>query len=150
MGRDDVAAGIPEEAEDIEPEEIDAVEIDAVEIDAANLDAGELEDELAEDEEALEEEELDEEVVEAVHAEEAEREVLAPTEVEATLDEILRWRTEGEREEEPEVEQPAMLLQPDEIPHGPSGDEFVCRSCHLVKRRTQLVDLERMLCNDCA
>lgn len=29
------------------------------------------------------------------------------------------------------------------------GQEFVCRSCHLVKPRTQLADASRGLCRDC-
>ena len=33
---------------------------------------------------------------------------------------------------------------------GPDEEEFVCRSCFLVKRRTQLVDPDRLLCVDCA
>jgi hypothetical protein len=33
---------------------------------------------------------------------------------------------------------------------GPDEEEFVCRSCFLVKRRTQLANSERLLCVDCA
>ena len=28
-------------------------------------------------------------------------------------------------------------------------EEFVCNRCHLVKRKSQLADAERMLCRDC-
>src|SRR5256885_1535817 len=53
------------------------------------------------------------------------------------------------------------LLQPDEtgvdsvgslpVPVHPKGDdEFVCRSCYLVKHRSQLVDPSRQICLDCA
>jgi hypothetical protein len=28
-------------------------------------------------------------------------------------------------------------------------EEFVCTRCHLVKRKSQLADAERMLCRDC-
>jgi hypothetical protein len=28
--------------------------------------------------------------------------------------------------------------------------EFVCRSCYMAKRDTQLADPERLLCRDCA
>lgn len=34
------------------------------------------------------------------------------------------------------------------IPEQP--DEFTCRSCFLVKHRSQLKDRKKMLCNDCA
>ena len=30
------------------------------------------------------------------------------------------------------------------------GDEFVCRSCFLVKRASQLADRKKFLCVDCA
>lgn len=36
-------------------------------------------------------------------------------------------------------------------PEGPAGDEeFVCRSCFLVKRRAQLSDERKLICRDCA
>ncbi|HSK24264.1 MAG TPA: hypothetical protein VK906_13850 [Egicoccus sp.] len=37
----------------------------------------------------------------------------------------------------------------DEI-EGVREGEFVCRSCYMAKRETQLADPERMLCRDCA
>lgn len=36
-------------------------------------------------------------------------------------------------------------------PEGPASDEeFVCRSCFLVKRRAQLADERKLICRDCA
>ncbi len=40
-------------------------------------------------------------------------------------------------------------LDDDEV-DGIRDGEFVCRSCFLAKRETQLADPERMLCRDCA
>ncbi|MEX2504811.1 MAG: hypothetical protein WD378_08170, partial [Egicoccus sp.] len=37
----------------------------------------------------------------------------------------------------------------DEI-EGVREGEFVCRSCYMAKRETQLADPERMFCRDCA
>jgi hypothetical protein len=70
--------------------------------------------------------------------------------VEATLDEILRDRFEGEEEsaeEEPEAR--AVAASAEEV-RPRSADEFVCQSCFLVKHRTQLADPGQSLCRDCA
>ena len=32
----------------------------------------------------------------------------------------------------------------------PQANEFTCRSCFLVKHRSQLADKKKMLCRDCA
>jgi hypothetical protein len=104
--------------------------------------------------------------LEAVDAEEAEAEALAEAEegeeaengesevpelfadeVEPELDEILRRRTEVGLEVEP-----PLYVSPreiDQLPAGPGLDEFVCSSCHLVRRRTQLADTVRLVCRDC-
>lgn len=76
---------------------------------------------------------------------------------EASLDEILAKRTEGdadaseeeslltvEREEERGVETLAVKV----VPQQPT--EFVCKKCFLVKHRSQLADKKRMICRDCA
>jgi hypothetical protein len=36
------------------------------------------------------------------------------------------------------------------LPAPVAPEEFVCRSCFLVKRRTQLADPEQMWCRDCS
>ncbi|MGZ4673789.1 MAG: DUF4193 family protein [Ilumatobacteraceae bacterium] len=70
--------------------------------------------------------------------------------VEATLDEILRDRFEGEEESaEDEPEARAVAASAEELrPRG--ADEFVCQLCFLVKHRTQLADPGQSLCRDCA
>ncbi|MEX0592700.1 MAG: hypothetical protein WD358_06365 [Nitriliruptoraceae bacterium] len=44
---------------------------------------------------------------------------------------------------------PASLIA-DGDDDGLRAGEFVCRSCHLARRDTQLADSKRMLCRDCA
>lgn len=80
---------------------------------------------------------------------------------EPTLDEILKERSglaeteEGEEEEEEEQEDEdedndsltrrVLLGGKGEI----GKDEFVCKSCFLVKHRSQLAESRRQLCRDC-
>ncbi|MGO9343100.1 MAG: DUF4193 family protein, partial [Acidimicrobiales bacterium] len=71
--------------------------------------------------------------------------------VEASLDEILKERLVVEEADEEDEEVP----EPDDrseiadrvLPKQP--DEFVCRSCFLVKHPSQLADPKRVLCRDC-
>src|SRR5687768_7858901 len=82
--------------------------------------------------------------------------------VETSLEEFLqrKERRAGARVEEPDDEE-ALLEAIDEreareggtltvkvVPEQP--DEFTCRSCFLVKHRTQLKNKSKMLCADCA
>jgi hypothetical protein len=71
--------------------------------------------------------------------------------VEASLDVILKERLvvaedEEEDEETPDTEDRSETATK-VLPKQP--DEFVCRSCFLVKHPSQLADQERMLCRDC-
>ena len=71
--------------------------------------------------------------------------------VEASLDVILKERLVVEEVDEDDEE----LAEPDERADGvervlpKQPDEFVCRSCFLVKHPSQLADGTRMLCRDC-
>lgn len=70
--------------------------------------------------------------------------------VEASLDVILKERLVVE--DEPDDEEPADVEDRSEMservrPKQP--DEFVCRSCFLVKHPSQLADKKKMLCRDC-
>lgn len=78
--------------------------------------------------------------------------------VDASLEEILAKRAEGEAEPG-ESEDESMLAagRDDErvetlavkvVPQQPT--EFVCKKCFLVKHRSQLADKKRMICRDCA
>ena len=71
--------------------------------------------------------------------------------VEASLDVILKERLVVV-EEEPDDEELADVDDRSEttervLPKQP--DEFVCRSCFLVKHPSQLADKKKMLCRDC-
>src|ERR1035437_7752663 len=70
--------------------------------------------------------------------------------VEASLDVILKERlgVEGPEEDEDAPEPEDRTDGVDRVlPKQP--DEFVCRSCFLVKHPNQLADRKKMLCRDC-
>lgn len=89
--------------------------------------------------------------------EEAESDEVAPDQVESSLEEMLAKKDEGEAPPEEEAEDESMLTlergEPVEtvsvkvVPQQPT--EFVCKSCFLVKHRSQLADKKRMFCRDC-
>jgi hypothetical protein len=75
---------------------------------------------------------------------------------EASLDEILAKKTEGDGPEEETEDDSVLSLGREErvetlavkvVPQQPT--EFVCKSCFLVKHRSQLADKKRMFCRDC-
>jgi Domain of unknown function (DUF4193) len=80
----------------------------------------------------------------------------APDQAEASLDEILAKKAEGDGPEETEDDSMLALgreervetLSVKVVPQQPT--EFVCKSCFLVKHRSQLADKKRMFCRDCA
>ncbi|MGP0029232.1 MAG: DUF4193 family protein [Acidimicrobiales bacterium] len=70
--------------------------------------------------------------------------------VEASLDVILKERlvVEDEPEDEEATDQEDKTEGNERVlPKQP--DEFVCRSCFLVKHPSQLADKKKMLCRDC-
>jgi hypothetical protein len=70
--------------------------------------------------------------------------------VEASLDVILKERLVVEDEpEDDEVADVDDRAEPTERVRPKQPDEFVCRSCFLVKHPNQLADKKRMLCRDC-
>ena len=81
-------------------------------------------------------------------------EELHPDDVEEPLDVLLAERTAAERMDEDEAE-----LEDDDEPDNPADgggkivprrdDEFLCRSCFLVKPLSQLAKGEKDLCRDC-
>jgi hypothetical protein len=77
----------------------------------------------------------------------------AQEQAEASLDEILAKKESSpdEAEEESLVEtgreERVETLAVKVVPQQPT--EFVCKSCYLVKHRSQLADKKRMLCRDC-
>ena len=81
---------------------------------------------------------------------------------EASLDELLAERSKSRRGgEEAEEEEDLMSLVPEpdvaieevlpvKVIPVKDQEEFVCARCHLVKKKSQLVDEGRQLCRDCA
>jgi hypothetical protein len=113
-----------------------------------------LEDDLAPGVVEGEEETLIEEEPYTEEDEEEEEDLLAD-EKEPGLDEILRERFEVEIDvgkggaselddqmEDLEEEEPLKLVPK-------QADEFVCRSCFLVKKLSQMADKKRRICLDC-
>jgi len=82
-------------------------------------------------------------------------EELHPDDVEEPLDVLLHERTKADRLEEEATELEDEDLEPDEkgdvsarvVPR--QADEFLCRSCFLVKPLSQLARGEKDLCRDC-
>ena len=82
--------------------------------------------------------------------EEEEEEEPDDEDVEASLDVILKERlvVEDEPEDEEATDQEDKTEGNEHVlPKQP--DEFVCRSCFLVKHPSQLADAKKMLCRDC-
>ena len=85
--------------------------------------------------------------------EEDEDEELDEDDVEASLDVILKERLINDDEELIDDEEDVDVDEDKEdgirkvLPKQPG--EFVCQSCFLVKRMSQLADPERWLCRDC-
>jgi hypothetical protein len=73
---------------------------------------------------------------------------------ETSLDELLARRAEEKDEEEDEslldlaAEERPETLPTKVLPQ--QSNEFTCRSCFLVKHKSQLADRKRMICRDCA
>ena len=82
-------------------------------------------------------------------------EELHPDDVEEPLDVLLAERTAAERMDEDEAELEDDDLEPDSPIDGGGkivprrDDEFLCRSCFLVKPMSQLAKGEKDLCRDC-
>ena len=80
---------------------------------------------------------------------------------EASLEELLAERASARRsgdeaEEEDDImalasekDTPATTVLPSKVIPVKDEQEFVCKSCHLVKARSQLADEKRMYCRDC-
>jgi hypothetical protein len=162
---------MPKDVEEESPalEEEDVLEDDDLEVDLDDDDAIDDIDEDADDDDVdvavLDDDEdgIEEEVAEILTAspaavvektgeaeDEEEEEEPDDEDVEASLDVILKERLVVE--DEPEDEEAADQEDKSEgnervLPKQP--DEFVCRSCFLVKHPSQLADKKKMLCRDC-
>lgn len=90
---------------------------------------------------------------ETPEAEEVEVELDAAEEAESSWEELLAKRAEKADDED---EDSVFNLSPDDRVESlsvratpPQADEFICASCRLVKKKSQLADRKRRLCRDC-
>lgn len=154
--KDDLDESKVELEPDVDPDEDD---LEAADIDEADLDEDELDDddvplddgaepsveEDFEDEQSEEgtedTDDDDEETAEALDELEAEELQLLDEEVEDALlvDEAAELRA---------IRREELTLNVDA--QAQRSDEFVCRSCFLVKRISQLANKRKMICFDCA
>ena len=141
------------EEDDLEVDIDDEDALEDIEVDAL---ADDVDDVLDEDEEEAEVDEIltasPAAVVEKSGEgdEEEEEEEPDDEDVEASLDVILKERlvVEDEPEDEEATDQEDKTEGNERVlPKQP--DEFVCRSCFLVKHPSQLADKKNMLCRDC-
>lgn len=154
--------GLDDMPGDIDSDELDIVEdlpTDEIPEDIEEIEfEGEIEeDEIEEDVEVLAGEGGAKELPEEEEDEESEYE---GDEREPTLDEILKERSglaeeeageeEVEEEEDDDEDNDSLTRRVLLRGKGEIGeDEFVCKSCFLVKHRSQLADPRRRLCRDC-
>ncbi|MDA8315326.1 MAG: DUF4193 family protein [Actinomycetota bacterium] len=148
------------------PDDLDALdddlEIDETGADELDEDLGdELDEDLGDelDEEDVEEEEGEggataraERSTEEAEVEDEDEDEIDEEDVEASLDVILKERLVVVDDEPDDDEEGTDVDDRTEtgervLPKQP--DEFVCRSCFLVKHPSQLADKTRMLCRDC-
>jgi hypothetical protein len=140
---------------DLEEDEDDELDLDGdVDVDVVEDEVVEVEDEPARapskrgrsGDEGSEDE--DDDVVDL-------EEELHPDDVEEPLDVLLHERTTSDRLEEEANELEEEELEPDTPGEGTGrvvprrDDEFLCRSCFLVKPLSQLAKGEKDLCRDC-
>jgi len=164
----DMAKDLKEETAPVEEvdvlDDVDDLEVD---LDEDALEDIEEEDPLDDDVDVAviddEDDELEDEVAEILTAspaavvektgeaeDEEEEEEPDDEDVEASLDVILKERlvVEDEPEDEEATDQEDRTEGNERVlPKQP--DEFVCRSCFLVKHPSQLADKKKMLCRDC-
>ncbi len=153
----------PEDLDDLEDDDLDALDTDDDDLGTALVDDDD-DDVALEDDDALSDVADVAEVAVPVVTERAATTTEKPSEesdeeeedepededVEASLDVILKERLvvedEPEDDELTDVEDRAEGTER-VLPKQP--DEFVCRSCFLVKHPSQLADAKRILCRDC-
>ena len=124
----------------------------------------ELPEDLEEEEEDLEDAELDVDEIEEEEAALATDEEEDDDDEATSLDELLAQRAAARRgtddaDDEDDimalssesVEVDTTVAEPIPVKVAPVKEqkEFVCRSCFLVKSKSQLADADRVLCRDC-
>jgi hypothetical protein len=112
---------------------------------------------MEDNEELIEDEEIDEDEAPELEADDS---VPPPAaegeEVESIQDLLVKQEAREEEEEETEDDSVLALSREERLEPlavkvvPPQPTEFICKSCFLVKHRSQLKDKTRQLCRDCA
>lgn len=137
----------------LEDVEFDDEELLEEEDELEEIEEGDLETGLGEeiDEEVIDDDDILVEEDDAVEEDDDEDLGEIDEEVEASLDDILKDRTVAspseESEEDDDEDDDRSDIALTVLPKQP--DEFVCQSCFLVKKLTQLADRDRNYCRDC-
>jgi hypothetical protein len=122
-----------------EPEELDGEEVDD-DADDAYEDEADDSDDFSDDDEDSKDKQHDEETVEALEELESQELKLLDEEANEALlvNEVQELR--AMRREELTMNVDAQ---------GQKSDEFVCQSCFMVKRMSQVANKRKMICQDC-
>ena len=139
-------AAVEEVEVDFESEDPEEVEIDddEVEIDDEEVELEVVEIEVEEEVAVVDE---DDEFADEVEADEALDELEAE-ELELLEDEVSESILVDEVAELRAIRREELTMDLDA--HAVREGEFVCRSCFLVKRTTQIANRKKMICRDCA
>jgi hypothetical protein len=149
---------VPEDLDESASDDLEDIEDDEdLDLDIDEDDLGEDEDgdlDIDEDEDEDEEDDEDGETAAAARSgeesDEDEDEEAEDEDVEASLDVILKERLVVEDEvEDDELTDVEDRTEQSERVLPKQPDEFVCKSCFLVKHASQLADKRRGLCRDC-
>lgn len=132
---------------DLDVEDVDEIEIDddEVELDDEEVELEAVEIEVEEEVAVVDDE--DDEFADETEADEALDELEAE-ELELLEDEVSESILVDEVAELRAIRREELTMDLDA--HAVREGEFVCRSCFLVKRTTQLANRKKMICRDCA
>ena len=131
-------------AELVEVEEDEEVEIDETELEEEELAEVEIEVEAEFEDEEFEDEEAEDEQAEADEA----LDELEAEELELLEDEVSESLLVDEVAELRAIRREELTMDLDA--HAVREGEFVCQSCFLVKRTSQIANRRKMICRDCA
>lgn len=131
-------------AELVEVEEDEEAELDEAELEEEELVEVEIEVEVEFEDEEFEDEEVEDEEAEADEA----LDELEAEELELLEDEVSESLLVDEVAELRAIRREELTMDLDA--HAVREGEFVCQSCFLVKRTSQIANRRKMICRDCA
>jgi hypothetical protein len=111
---------------------------------------------MEDNEEVIEDEEIDEDDAPDLEADDSVPPPAAEGEEVESIQDLLVKQEAREEEEEAEDDSVLALSREERLEPlavkvvPPQPTEFICKSCFLVKHRSQLKDKTRQLCRDCA